>query len=168
MSVLSKFNHGITKVVEIVCMLSVIAIAMITISAFFSRYVIQQPLVGTDELALFLLVWVTFLGATLSIRNRDMISLTFVIERLSRKSYYIVQICTQAIILSFSLMGFWFGWKWLVSSSIWEATSVSLEMPLWMPMMIFPVTMLIMTLFSIESIVYTVKKLNRPEEAGDL
>ncbi|MFB4159698.1 TRAP transporter small permease [Geomicrobium sp. JSM 1781026] len=168
MNILFKVNQGITKIVELVCMLSVVAIGIITFSAFFSRYVIQQPMVGTDELALFLLVWITFLGATLSIRNQDMISLTFVIERLSKRKYLIIQTCTQVIILGFSIMGFIFGWRWLMSSSIREATSVSLEMPLWIPMLIFPMTMLIMSLFSIEGIINTIKKLNRHGEAGGL
>ncbi|MFB4162418.1 TRAP transporter small permease [Alteribacillus sp. JSM 102045] len=162
-----RSNRVLTKMVEIVCMMSVGAIAIITILAFISRYILQQPLVGTDELALFLLMWITFLGASLSIRRNDMVALSLFKDKLNSKNNLILQMILQSIIFCFSILGFWVGWLWLTSSSIWEAASASLEFPLWIPSAIFPFTMLIMAIFTLENILNHMKRLKKINNEGE-
>ncbi|SDH16542.1 TRAP-type C4-dicarboxylate transport system, small permease component [Alteribacillus persepolensis] len=160
-----RFIKGMSKAVEVICMISVGAIAVVTILAFVSRYILQSPIIGTDEIALYLLVWITLLGAALGIHKNDMVALTLVKDRMNGKSLTVLNIILQLIIFLFSLLGLWFGTIWLLSSSILEAVSASLEIPLWIPFMIFPVSMLIMAVFSLNNIIKQLK--NREVSASE-
>ena len=154
---LDKIMNIIAKFVEITVVISVGAISLILITNVFFRYVLNKPIVGADEVALLLLVWITFLGACLGIRRREMIAVTFLIEKVSKTSYKIIQILIQISILLFSLLLLYYGFEWLTSSSIMNAKSSALRIPLWIPYLIFPTSMLIMVVFSLDNIRYLLK-----------
>jgi len=79
--------------------------ALILISVFF-RYILKDPIVWSEELARFLLVWTVFLGASNAIRHWDNIRVTVVLDRLSSNA----QIIADAIIklIAFAFIAFIF------------------------------------------------------------
>lgn len=86
----------------------------------FTRFVLDNPSMFTEELARYLLIWVSFLGAAYAYRKRIHLAVGVISERLTGKAYNYVQIFIQASIFIFSLFVLLIGG--------WDLTSLSFEM----------------------------------------
>lgn len=75
-------------------------IALIITSVIF-RYVLSNPIVWSEELAKFLLVWTVFLAASNSIRHWDNMRVTFILDRLSPKTLMIADTVIKLIAFGF-------------------------------------------------------------------
>lgn len=70
----------------------------------FTRFVLDSPSTFTEELARYLLIWVSFLGAAYAYRKRIHLAVEVITQKLSERSYHYVQIFIQACIFLFSLL----------------------------------------------------------------
>ncbi|MHB9152843.1 MAG: TRAP transporter small permease [Spirochaetales bacterium] len=75
-------------------------IILILTSVFF-RYVLSNPIVWSEELAKFLLVWTVFLAASTAIRHWDNMRVTLVLDRLSPKSLLIFDAIIKLVAFAF-------------------------------------------------------------------
>lgn len=75
-------------------------IALIITSVIF-RYVLSNPIVWSEELAKFLLVWTVFLAASNSIRHWDNMRVTFILDRLSPEKLMIADTVIKLIAFGF-------------------------------------------------------------------
>ena len=93
------------------------------------RYIFNQSLSWSEELAKFIFVWLTFLGATICIRERMHIGVEFLVERLSVKWKRYLDLFQTTLITFFniamSVIGFC--WAWEVSGTLSPAMSLPLH-----------------------------------------
>src|SRR5690606_38783029 len=122
------------------------------ILAVICRYIFKYPLPWADELALFMLLWSTFLGASLSIKKSEMIAATFLLDRLQGKGRLLADITIQILVLVLTIILLVYGFKWIMAPNTVSATSSALRIPMWIPYLIFPITMAFITVFSFEKI----------------
>ena len=79
---------------------------ILILSSVFFRYVLKNPLVWSEELAKFLLVWTVFLAAGNSIKNWDNLSVTFVSEKFSPRTAWFADLVIKTIAFAFILFLF--------------------------------------------------------------
>jgi TRAP-type C4-dicarboxylate transport system permease small subunit len=90
--------YTITEVATNLCMVLLFVIVNLGV---FSRYLFLAPFVWTEELALFLLVWMVFLAGSLTIRRWENVRVTFFIEKLPRKAMIGVECVSKLLALAF-------------------------------------------------------------------
>jgi tripartite ATP-independent transporter DctM subunit len=71
----------IGRITEPLAAILVLVEVLILASGVFTRYVLKQPLVWTDELATFLFLWLAMLGAVVAYRRGEHIRLSVVVRR---------------------------------------------------------------------------------------
>lgn len=71
-----------------------------------------RPLVWTDELAVHLMVWVAFLGASLGIATRGHMAIGLLPERLTARDRARLLLLTDSLVLVFILVMAWLAWRW--------------------------------------------------------
>lgn len=74
------------NLVERTCFVLVIALAVIVFVQVFNRYVLKTPLAWSEELAMLIFQWVTFLGAAIGVRRMSHFGIDLLVERLSEKA----------------------------------------------------------------------------------
>ncbi len=83
------------------------ALACVVFLQFFTRYVLNNSLGWTEEIARFLLIAVTFLGAIMAVRRESHIAVELAFRWLSRPVRHFLQLAIDVIsIVFFGLMGF--------------------------------------------------------------
>ena len=85
------------------CVALFMAILVTMVFQVTSRYVLNAPLVWTEELARILYIWACYLGAPVALRRGNHVTIVFVSERLPRPLGRVVALGTQAIALVFFL-----------------------------------------------------------------
>lgn len=90
--------YWITQVMTNLCMVLLFVVVNLGV---FSRYVFLAPFVWTEELALFLLVWMVFLAGSLSIRRWENVRVTYFIEKMPRKAMITIECASKLLVLGF-------------------------------------------------------------------
>jgi len=83
---LNRFTHFLDcvyKAVQVITSILMVILFVVVILGVFSRYIFQNPFVWTEELALFLLSWMVFLGSSQLIRKWENVRVTYFIEKFS-------------------------------------------------------------------------------------
>jgi TRAP-type C4-dicarboxylate transport system permease small subunit len=101
--------------------------ATITFEVFF-RYFLKMPLIGTEELARYIMIWLTFVGSSIALRQKAHIGmvvlLKFLPEQIKRRMIYII----QGLILIFLAHLIWWGWVHAVHVKVQLSPALRISM----------------------------------------
>ena len=117
------------KLLEYSLFLLISSIVVLVLVQVFSRYLIQLPFVGIEELARLLFVWACLLGTSLGvIRNRH-ISIEVLIRFLPSRMSQIFFVITVVMILMISAVMVFYGMQFVVSKWSYPDYSTALFYP---------------------------------------
>jgi C4-dicarboxylate transporter DctQ subunit len=146
--------------------LGVLAItAMVTFDVLM-RYFLDQPQLFVDELASFILVGIIFLGTAQTFQKGGHIQIDLLTNRLRPKVRRIFRILTLAMGIFFLII---VTWETVASSIIaYEQERVSAVMiyPLWIPMLLIPIGLVIMMLVMGVSLIHQFRPEQERESEG--
>jgi TRAP-type C4-dicarboxylate transport system permease small subunit len=117
----------------------------------FMRYVLNAPLVWTDELAQYLFVWVAFLGWALAARRRAHIAITMVTDRLPAPARLALQLFWLLALLGFAAVLLWNGVA--ITQDNLDVQMTSMQFGYWLVYLVVPLTALCLALYALRDIV---------------
>ena len=82
-------------------------LAFVVFAQFISRYVFNSSIAWTEEIARYLLIYVTFLGSSLAVRNKSHIAVEFCYRYLSPGMERVMRLILDVSVIIFS---FWAAW----------------------------------------------------------
>ena len=114
---------------SICCLLA--ALTAVVFSQVIARYVLQAPLSWSEELARFLLMWLSMLSAAYAFRKKSHFALRIVVERLPLRVRGAVAVFINAVVAAFFILIFYQGVKFVigVSGHIAPALQIPMEVP---------------------------------------
>lgn len=120
-------NNLIDKLVRSLTILILGAMVLIVGGNVFYRFVLQHSLYWADELAQILLVWLTFIGGALAVKEKTHYVLNFLTDRMHGKSQRYFKLFQQIISILAILMLLYFSAKVTWDVRFWKmpATEVS-------------------------------------------
>jgi TRAP-type C4-dicarboxylate transport system permease small subunit len=93
------------------------------------RYFFKAPLVWSDELSTYLLVFVTFFGSYVALKDKALANLELVVNKLSGKARkYVVLAANVAVMLFLGLIAY-FGVILCLAPAVLNTVSPSMELP---------------------------------------
>ncbi|WP_394214311.1 TRAP transporter small permease [Brachybacterium vulturis] len=114
----------------------------------FTREVIQSPAAWTEELAKYVFVWTSLVGAALVFSERGHIAVTFVVERLPRPVRRGVAVLIQLVILVFAVLVLVYGGT-LAAQNSWSQQLTALPGTIGQAYVILPVAGVIIALIAV-------------------
>lgn len=156
---LEKVSRSINRRIE--SLLFVLGLSMTVIVAIqvFSRYVLNHSLFWSEELARYLLVWLTFMGASVAYRRKAHPSIDVVFVRTSPSVQKLFTILVHlASIFLFGVMVF-FGLRF--SYFVRMQISPALHLPKWIIFSIIPISGFILLIHGLAFLFGEVKGIDR-------
>ena len=136
-------------------------IVVIMFAQVIFRYVFNQSLSWSEELAKFIFVWLTFFGAAICIKERIHVGVEFLMESLSEKWKRYLDLFQTALITLFncflSIIGF--RWVWEVSGTLSSAMSLPLNIVFYAAL---PVAAVLSVVFGVKQFIEETHKLKQP------
>lgn len=152
MSVLEQIKYKIDKCLFYVLFIIVAAMLFCVSLQVFSRYLLKAPVVFTEELVRFLLIWLGLLGGAYTFGVKGHIALTLVLDKLDNinipniKTY--INILIDVIVLFLAVFVLIIGGTKLISVTHNQVSSVML-IPMWCIYIVTPISGLIITFYQI-------------------
>lgn len=132
-----RFELTFVKYVGYLCSLLFGAMVAVSLAQVFFRYVLNDSLTWSEELARYLFVWVSFLGAAIALHRKMHIAVdiltSIVSERVRRIMLWLTQIAVVGLLIVLILYGV------RISVLTWNTPSAALRMPMGLVYMAIPV-----------------------------
>lgn len=147
----------LNKLEEISLLVLLISICLVMVLQVFFRYVAGYPLIWSEELARFLLVWLTLLGSGYAVRKNLHIEMPYFFDKFPEKTRYILQILINLLCISFFIYLIPYSLETVIRQH--NLTSTSLGIPLSYLYIAVPIGFSILILRLIEHTIKVFKEL---------
>lgn len=137
MSVVRTLRRLLERVLEVVCMLLMVGLAVVVMLAVAYRYG-GASLVWYDEVAAIMLVWLTYYGAALAALKRAHLGFPGIVSNLPPPLRLVALILSEAVVIGFFLVIAWYGWEVIVILASDRLTSLP-WVPVWFTQSVIPI-----------------------------
>jgi len=144
-----------------VCWLIVVLFVFMVFATLFqviSRYIFKSPLFWTEETGRYLLVWISFLGATTALKRNMHVAVNFVLNFFSEKIRSKLELLGKIFILFF--LAFTIKGGLILSKINIHQLSPALRIPMFWPYVVIPLSAIIMFIHILTSIVFSEERNN--------
>jgi TRAP-type C4-dicarboxylate transport system permease small subunit len=109
-TLLERFNKGLSATVRVLCSVFLVLMVVFTVYTVVMRYVFLNPPFWGDTLSVFCNIWVTMLGYSLAVRDREDIALRGFYNMIPPRAAFLLDMFWTAMVFAFGLYLAWFGW----------------------------------------------------------
>ena len=114
-----------------------------------TRYLLNSPSSYTEELASYLLIWISLLGAAYALRLRAHLGIDILVRRFRAQQRRTIQVFAYGTIIVFSLVALIFGGGWLVYVTLdLNQLSAAFQLPIGYVYTVIPLSGLITIYYS--------------------
>lgn len=103
-------------------------LAVVVFVQFFTRYVLNDSLAWTEEVARYLLIAVTFLGATIAVKKNTHIHVEFFYRYLGRRASRVL--ATAVDVIRLLLLGYFIYLSWKILNLMGNQRMASIDLPI--------------------------------------
>jgi TRAP-type C4-dicarboxylate transport system permease small subunit len=115
---ISQTLKALVRVLEWLTIVLFAALVLDVLWGVVSRYVLGTQSRWTEELAIYLLVWVSLLGATLAFRDRAHLGVDYFVSKLDPSARRLAAIIAEVAVILFASFGLVYGGYMLVSETL--------------------------------------------------
>lgn len=130
---------------------------LIVIIQVFFRYVLNHSLFWSEELARYLLIWLTFLGASVAYYRRMHPGIDLLYIRFSPRVKRQARLAVHGVSLSLFFVMIWYGCQFAYFVRL--QTTPALDLPKWIIFSAIPVSGIILT---VHAIAFLINELRQP------
>lgn len=119
------YDKGAEAVLAVLMAVMVVAIFLQVVM----RYVFNQPLAWSEELARFAMIWVTFAGAFVAFKRKRHISVDSLVSLLKPGARRVLRFVVDLMVLLFAVVMLWYGYEAMTVTFGQEAPGLGI--PMW-------------------------------------
>lgn len=94
---------AVSSLIKWILVVMLLAMTLVLFAQIVFRYFFEMPLVWSEEMALVLMLWITFLGAALLLESKEHISIDFLVEMMSPGAQRLMAIVATVLLLIFNV-----------------------------------------------------------------
>lgn len=128
---IDRLADSVAFVTNIGCVVISGIMATVVIAGVFTRYVMQNPLVWTEEIARMAMIWTAYLGMSIVVRRRGHLGVTFFVQKFPLGLQRLVKLFNDFLIVVFLYILIVNGVKMVIAAKIQiePATGIIMSYP---------------------------------------
>lgn len=155
-----RWANRISELAGYVCAVALVAATLIMLHSVITRYVFELPTVWQTEVSIYLLIFVTFVGASFGLKHHAHVGVDLLVERLAPRTQLVVRTITALLSLLVVLAVLWTaGQTWYEAYEGGFRSPTALRAPLWAVYAILPVGMILLACQYIAFLIEAVQSL---------
>ncbi|WP_158736486.1 TRAP transporter small permease [Alteribacillus sp. YIM 98480] len=158
---MEKISLAIYKFSKLLLIALTAMLSIVIISQVISRSFLGFSFVWSEEVGRYLLIWLTFIGASTALRDDELIGLDLLDSRLNFRNKKLIKLLIHISILFFLLFVAYYGTKTVFSPGILNQTASTFEFSMAYVYLAIPVATLIMIIHIVTAIQKNIKDVRR-------
>lgn len=155
------------KLEEVFLVIILIAAVIIVAMQVVTRYVLKVPLPWSEEIARYLFLWLTWVGASYATKERKHVSIDLVYEKLSPTGKMICKVISNIIWVIFLFMMARLSLKLTMSVASGGQKATGSGIPMWIPYASIPTGMTLMFIRLIQNCYQDIKAYKAAKKEGE-
>jgi len=147
MTIAEKLSLACNRLTERSLLVLGVAMSAIVIAQVFCRYILNHSLFWSEELARYILVWLTFLGTCAAYYRGMHPGINLFSKRLPARLKHVAKIIVLLMSIAFFWVMIWYGIQFALFVKL--QTTAALALPKWIIFAIIPVSGIILTLHAL-------------------
>lgn len=156
MKILKFLNNRAEEIFLVILM--VIAVILVSMQII-TRYLLHIPLPWSEEIARYLFLWLTWVGASYATKERKHVSIDVLYSQLPEKAQLVCRVITVIVWMAFLFMMSRLGIKLTASVASGGQIAVGSGIPMWIPYASIPTGMCLMLFRLIQCTIQDIKDL---------
>lgn len=153
-----SFHKTFNKALEVTLVFFMTILVLDVLWQVFSRYILNSPSSFTDEMAGYLLIWVSLLGAAYVTGTQDHLAIDILLQKSPPKRQRTLKMIIQVVIMTFAVTVMVIGGSWLVYTRFaLGVKSAALQIPLGYVYIVLPLSGLIIIYYSVRHLIDVIK-----------
>lgn len=140
----------VNKILDGVSVLCMVLILLLVIVQVAMRYLFNSPLTWSEELAVFVMIWLTFIGSLICMRDKEHIEVTILVDHLPRPLQRIVVAFSRLASVFFLLVVAYYGFELVMENM--TVTSPANKISMGLVYTIIPLSSLGMVFYLVKAI----------------
>ena len=168
-----KFKNAMTRALEVVLIVAVALLVLDVVWGVFTRYLMGEQAKWTEELARFLLVWVSLLGGAVAFGTKGHLGVDFFVGKFHPETRKLMAVVVHLIVLFFAGAVFLYGGGRVVADALaMEQMTPALGWKMGHVYLALPLAGIFIILYTVENLIETLatsaEQLNEAESAGEM
>lgn len=157
LEMLQKMKRGMTSALNVVLIITVLLLVLDVVWGVFTRHVLNAQASWSEELARFLLVWVSLLGGAVAFGTKGHLGVDYFVGKLCPETRRLMAIFAHLVVLFFAAGIFVYGGSRVVSDALaMEQMTPALGWKMGYVYLALPISGIFMVLYTIENLVETI------------
>lgn len=162
---MKPLRNFLVKSLEIFLILAFAGLTLDVLWGVFSRYVMGAQTRWTEELAIYLLIWISLLGASLTYEEQGHLGVDYFVGKLHPDAQKLGAIFVELVVLFFAGFGLLYGgWRLVSETLIAGQMTPALGWQKGYLYMAVPISGVFFIIFSIEHLILVLSGKNLPED----
>ena len=140
----------VNKILDGVSVLCMVLILLLVVVQVGMRYIFNSPLTWSEELAVFVMIWLTFIGSLICMRDKEHIEVTILVDYLPRPLQRIVVAFSRLASVFFLLVVAYYGFELVMENM--TVTSPANKISMGLVYTIIPLSSLGMVFYLVKAI----------------
>ncbi|MEE9368880.1 MAG: TRAP transporter small permease [Pontiella sp.] len=154
---LLKFKKGMTSALNVALIVVVALLVFDVVWGVFSRHVLGEQTKWTEELARFLLVWVSLLGGAVAFGTKGHLGVDYFVGKFHPETQRLMAVVSHLIVFFFAAAIFVYGGARVVSDALtMEQTTPALGWKMGHVYLALPIAGVFMVIYAVENLVETI------------
>ncbi len=137
--IIQSLSNWISQVEKILAVILMFALAIIVALSVAFRYFFNAPLSWSGEVAVFLLIWISFIGGSLGLKNKSQAAVTLLIDYCTPRVKMWIAVFSQIFIIIFLVLILKYTYTWILSDGVAFQKSTAILLPMWIPYSAVPI-----------------------------
>lgn len=165
MKIINKISDIVFNIEKVLAIILAATLLISLAGGVFFRYVLKSPLFWSDELAIFCLIWITFIGGSMGLKKNASPSITILTDLLPKAAKKIISVLSNIVLLAFVGYILYIALQWINMPTIKVQTSTAMNMPKIYFYLSIPVSFAFMVVHVINNVFLSFKNV---DEEGSL
>ena len=153
---LLKWKKRLISVLNMVLIVAVALLLVDVVLGVFTRYVMGEQAKWTEELARFLLIWVSLLGGAVAFGEKAHLGVDFFVSKFHLEGRKIMAVFVHLVVLFFAMTIFLYGGgRMVIDALVMEQTTPALGWKMGYIYLALPISGFFIVLFTIENLIET-------------
>ena len=169
-AVARALRDGLTKILELFIVATMVLLVADVVWGVFTRYALGEQAKWSEELARFLLIWVTLLGGALAFGVKAHLGVDYFVDQLHPDARKATAVISHLVVLFFAVEVLLHGGARVVSEALaLEQTTPALGWKMGHVYLALPISGLFVALYTVENLLETlVGSASEPTEPADV
>lgn len=136
---IQSLSNGISQLEKLLAAILMLALTIIVALSVAFRYFLNAPLSWSGEVAVFLLIWISFIGGSLGLKNKSQAAVTLMLDYCPPRVKMWIAVFSQVFIIVFLVLILTYTYTWILSDGVAFQKSTAILLPMWIPYSAVPV-----------------------------